>query len=403
MWGETTVGGVDVPRRLAVWFFVAVLFAAGLASVVLGPAEALEMRSGPSARVASPEVVDDDLYIASGRVSMDGRIRGDLIAAAGTIGVRGQVDGGVLALGGTVDLSGRVGASVRAAGGSVLIGGVVGRDAVVAGGDVEILQEAHITRDLAAAGGTVVLRGAVDRNVHIAGGRVEIAGTIGGNVLVRANEVVVLPSAVVRGNLTYSSEQPADIAQGTVRGQVAREPYPIRPVPSREALRGFRIALGIMDFFWMLILALVLVAVAPRGVQAPADVLRERPWASLGWGLLLLLAVPALIIALVVMLIGIPIAVVLLLAHVLALFVSHAATGLAIGQRVLPRLRSRYAEVAVGVGVIAIATNLPVAGFFLRLLVVAVGLGAVVLALWTRRAPAAPAAPPSPILPPAVA
>ncbi len=397
--GEAAVGGVDVPRKLAVRCFVAVLFAAGFASVVLGPAAALEMRSGPSTRVASPEVVDDDLYIASGRVSVDGRIRGDLLAAGGTIGVRGQVDGGILAFGGTVDLAGRVGTSVRAAGGSVLIGGAVDRDAVAAGGEVEILQEAHIARDLAAAGGTVVLRGTVDRNVQIAGGRVEIAGTIGGNLLVRANEVVVLPSAVVRGNLTYSSEQPADIAQGTVRGQVTREPFPVRPMPSRKAVRGFRLALSIADFLWILILALVLVAVAPRAVQETAGALHARPWASLGWGLLLLIAVPALSIALVVMFIGIPIAVMLMLAYPLALFASHAAASLAIGRRLLPRLNSRYAEVAVGVGIIAIATNLPLIGFFLRLLVVAAGLGAVVLALWAGRGPAAP---PVPVVPPAV-
>jgi len=123
----------------------------------------------------------------------------------------------------------------------------------------------------------------------------------------------------------------------------------------------------------------------------------------LGWGLLLLVAVPALIIALVIMFIGIPIAVMLMLAYPLALFAGHAAASLAIGRRLLPRLNSRYAEAAVGVGIIAIATNLPATGFFLRLLVVAGGLGAVVLALWARRTPAAPAAPPAPGVPPAVA
>ncbi len=373
-------------RRLAVVFVGAVILAAGFALVAHQPAAALEMRSGPSARVAQPEVIDDDLYIASGRVGMDGQIRGDLIAAGGRIDVRGQVDGGVLALGGTVDVLGRVGTSIRVAGGSVLIGGVIGRDVVVAGGNVEILQDARITRDLAAAGGTVVLRGVVDRNVQIAGGHVEIAGTIGGNVLVRANDVVVLPSAVVRGNLTYSSEVPAQIAQGVVRGRVTREPYPVRPVPSRQALRGFRIVLGIVDFFWMLILALVLVAVAPGPLQATADALRGRIWASLGWGVLLLIVIPALILGLIVMLIGIPVAVVLLLSHVLALFVSHAAVGLAIGQRLLPRLQSRYGEVAVGVGIIAVATNLPVVGLLLRLVIVALGFGAVALTLWGRRA-----------------
>jgi hypothetical protein len=48
------------------------------------------------------------------------------------------------------------------------------------------------------------------------------------------------------------------------------------------------------------------------------------------------------------------------------------------------------------VAIIAIATNLPVAGVFLRLLAVAFGLGAAAMAFWGSRGTTAPGAPGAP-------
>ncbi|MDR7522618.1 MAG: hypothetical protein QN168_09165 [Armatimonadota bacterium] len=56
---------------------------------------------------------------------------------------------------------------------------------------------------------------------------------------------------------------------------------------------------------------------------------------------------PAAIATLMLMVVGIPLAVLLLLVHVVTLFVGHASAGLAIGQRLVPGL-SRYAAVAIG-------------------------------------------------------
>lgn len=113
-------------------------------------------------------------------------------------------------------------------------------------------------------------------------------------------------------------------------------------------------------------------------------------------GACLLVAVPIAAAALLVMVIGIPLGVLLLVAHARALFVSHASAALAIGQILAPGLRSRYAGVTIGVAAIAIATNLPYLGWLLRLIAVAIGLGAVVLALWGGRAQAPPPTAPTP-------
>lgn len=381
--------------RLLLWIALC-----GFVLAAVTPSHAMQTRTGPAGRVGSSEDIDDDLYMAAGVVTMDGRVRGDLVAAGGTVSASGQVGGGVLAAGGTVDISGRIGAGIRALGGTVFVRGTVGTDVVVAGGTIILESNARVTRDLAAAGGNVTLLGAVGRDAQLAGGRIEIGGSVAGNVLARADELVVLPSAVIRGNLTYSSQKPAQIAPGArVIGRILREPYLVRPVPSREIVRGVRIAFGVADFFWMLIIALALAAAAPGGLQRTADALRGRPWASLGWGTFFLITVPIAVIALVVMLIGIPLGVLLLAAHALALFVSHASAGLAIGQTLAPRLKSRYAEVAIGVGVIAIATNLPYVGWLLRLIAVAVGLGALVLVLWGQREHTPPPAKPIPVGP----
>lgn len=356
-----------------------------LAAIMAQPAAALEIRGGPLSRVESTETINDDLYIASGRVNVDGHVKGDVVAAGGTVRVRGQVDGDALIAGGNVEVTGRVGETIRAFGGTLTIEGPVGADVVVVGGSVEIDQNARVTRDVAVTGGEVMLRGSVGRNVMVAAGRVVIAGNVGGNVLVRGGEVVVDAAAVIRGNLTYSSEQPVKISSDArVSGRVIQEQYPVRPMPSARTTRAFRLVFGLVDFLWMLVLALAMVALVPQGVGATADALSARFWGSLGWGILLLIGIPIAVIVLVVVLVGIPVAIVLLLAHILAVFASHAAAALAIGRVAITRA-SAYAQVVIGVVIIAIATNLPVAGVFLRLAVIAVGLGAVAIAFWGRR------------------
>lgn len=370
-----------------------VLVVAVVLSVLFGsaPALAVETRAGQVTRVAQDEIIDDDLYVASSRATIEGRVRGDLISLGGQLRLRGRVDGDALVVAGTAEIAGTVGASVRALAGTVLVEGTVGGDVTVAGGTVEFEGASRVARDVAVAAGTVALRGVVGRNAHLAGGRTEISGTVGGNVTARGGEVVLLPSAVVRGNLTYSSDRPVRISSGaTVLGRVVERPYPVSRPSAAQAFRGTRIVLGIVDFFWLLVLALVLVAVLPDATLKSAEVLRGRPWASLGIGLALVLAIPFLMFLLVVTLVGIPLAIVVVLGSMLAVFLAHVAAALAIGQRLFPRLQSRYSEAAIGVGAIAIVTSLPVVGYPLRMLVLALGLGALVIALWGRRTPPSP-------------
>jgi cytoskeletal protein CcmA (bactofilin family) len=369
---------------------------ATLTLAVAAPAAAMDLRAGPAARVAAAETVDDDLYAAGPWVTVAGRVRGDVIAASGHVDLTGQIDGDLIAAGGTVSAGGRVGAAIRLVGGNVILRGAVGGDVVGAAGTLLVLETAEIARDMAAVAGTITMMGTVGRHARLAAERVEIGGTIVGDLSVTAAEVALMSTAVVRGNVRYRSNRPIEMAPGArVLGRVEQLAYPQRPAPPRGTLRALRVGLGIADFIWMLVIALVLVALAPAAVQTTADTLRARPWASLGWGVISLAAIPFAALVLFVMVLGIPVGLLLLVAQVLALFVSHASAGLAFGQMAAPGLGSRYAAVALGVAGVAIATNLPYVGWLLRAVVVALGFGAVVLAVWQRREP--PPSPPPPI------
>ena len=109
---------------------------------------AFDARAGGTITVASGEVVDDDLYVGAGTVTIDGTINGDLWAAGSKIIVNGIVTGSVMAVGQTIDINGDVGHVVRVAGTTISIRGNVDGDLMVAGGEVNIASTAEIKGDL---------------------------------------------------------------------------------------------------------------------------------------------------------------------------------------------------------------------------------------------------------------
>mgnify|MGYP001546627215 CR=1 FL=1 len=84
-----------------------------------------KVRTGDRITVGGDDVVDGDLYIFGGDVSVDGRITGDLVVFAGQVSVRGEVEGVVFAGAGTVDIDGDVGGDVRAGTGQLRVDGSV--------------------------------------------------------------------------------------------------------------------------------------------------------------------------------------------------------------------------------------------------------------------------------------
>ena len=132
----------------------------------------------------------------------------------------------------------------------------------------------------------------------------------------------------------------------------------------------------------MLVLGLLMIALAPRAIDATLAVARERIGPVIGWGFFMFLAVPLISILLMVTLVGIPLGMIGLLG-----FWSLAAIGYVMGMLFLGRLMVRQPHslalaFIVGWAILRLGDAIPVLGPIVTAAAAIYGLGALTVAAW---------------------
>jgi len=340
---------------------------------------AFDVRSGDIITVASGEVIDSDLYVAGGTIIIDGTINGDLIAAGKIIRVNGPVNGSIIAIGGTVDINGEVTHAVRIIGETLNISGTIGRDLLVAGDDVSLASTAEIGSDLLLGAGTAL-----------------IDGLIKGDINSGVDNLIIASTASIQGKLTYISENEANIQSGAqIRGTITHK---LPDVKERLAVGthrlpnvGERLVAGIgfwgtvIGFLMTLVLGIIIVLLAPRRVKAVTESIRTRPWASLGWGAIILIFTPIAALIVCITIIGLPLGLITLVLYTIAIYLTQLFVGLLIGQLIIgssKRIETKAALVgalALGLAILRLLILIPFVGFFFGLATVLFGLGAILV------------------------
>ena len=171
-----------------------------LVSGVVYPVQAAEFDN--DGFVGSDEVINDDLFLNSSTVQMNGTVNGILVANGETITINGTVHGDVFAFGAVVDIakdavidgnlfagaasvtvSGKVTGSIASGSSSIYLenDASVGKNMYYGGYSLQTDQEASIERDLFAGVYQAILNGSIGRDANIGAGAIELNGTIGRN------------------------------------------------------------------------------------------------------------------------------------------------------------------------------------------------------------------------------
>ena len=367
------------------------LLALGLAAANVTPAAAAEVRQGDAVTVGPSETIDDDLYAFGNTVVIQGTVNGTVVAAGSNVMVSGAVNGDLFAAGNSVDVTGSVRNSVRAAGSSVQLAGAVGRDALLAGSTLSVAPTAPIAQDLLLGGAMATVGAPVGRNVFGSTSQLTLAAPVHGNVTGQFEDLRLQPGAVINGNLTYTSNRDVQVAPGAaVQGVAQRTPTPAATEPQRDFAPD---ALGwIRGLVGVAVLGLLLVLVFPAAARTSAETIGRAMWPSLGIGFATLLAVP--VAALLVFGLGLVVggwwlSLLLLEMYAIKLAVGIVVGGLFVGEWLLarakvPALHPAWALLG-GVFVLAVVGLIPVLGPLVNVVVLAVGLGAVVIAAFGAR------------------
>lgn len=286
-------------------------------------------------------------------------------------------------------------------------------DLVAFGGPITIERDGTVDGDVVAFGGPIDIAGHVNGDVVALGGPVDLgaAARVEGNVVLMGGTLSRDPGAVVTGQVTH----------GFRFGEFPNLRIPLSP-PGPSFTPGGDFAAngrsGIVSFFLTLLgiafraaglaaIALLLMIFIPEQTQRVRRLTLNEPIVSIGVGFLTLLVVGLLGGVLFITICGIPVAIVLGLALVVALVYGWIALGLMVGERLLAGLHTQrplpMVAAVVGVILITLLSVIPCLGWLISLVGGAWGLGAVVLSRGgTREYPALPGGRRVPLAPPRV-
>jgi len=341
------------------------------------PALATEVRSGMSVFVDEQTTINDELYASGQNLTINGSVSNDLLAAGSQVLLRGKVGRSASLMGSNVEVSGSIGDNLRAAGSQVSVSGNVGDNASLAGSAVVLTRAGKFGRDLQAAATELRIEGSVGRNLRAAGTQVTIDGKIGGNACINARKLRLGPGALIRGNLTYSSPQKADIAEGArILGEKTHKPAPVRE--KREA-HGWKFGLWLLRFLALYAIGAVVIAFAPATVASSADRVIRAPWISLLVGFILVVVVPVAVLIIMATLIGIPLALILLAMYLIMIYISRLFVSAAIGRWIFAKFgkpqMSLYLDLLVGLLILWLLLLIPFAGWLIHLIAIFLGIG----------------------------
>lgn len=331
--------------------------------------------------------IDEDLYLAGGSVKVLAKVTGDVTAAGGKVVIDNQVEGDIAAAGGSVRISAEVSDDVRVAGGEVTIDGMVADDAIVAGGSVSLGlgPDTRVGGRAWLAGGLVEMAAEVGKELKISAARVVISGKVGGNTRILAESLEILPGAVLEGDLVYSVRDDAVIdPQAIIRGKVTEVPFAEHRRWGAAQTVVSAIAIVVVVLFAMVLTTMVLFLLFKRYFEGTVTAMRQQPLQSIGLGLALLLLIPAAAGLLMFLLVGIPLAMILMAFYSLLLAIAFFVSIFFVSDRGLAWLKPmsmssiawRVISVAIAVTLLVIVSVIPFIGGIVLFLLFLCALGA---------------------------
>jgi len=302
----------------------------------------------------------------------------------------------VISAGETVEIQGAVGGSVFGAGRAVTLSTRVARNLYAGARDVTIGSGAEIGGNAMAGAATIEVDGKIGADLTGGGGEIIVRGDVERNVNAWANRVTLLAPAVIGGDLKahIGAENNLDIASGaTVRGSVERtvdsQLAENEEAGSKYLTAGFYVwqivRLG-MAFVTGLLLLWLFPALQTLSLASAGAAVRAA-----GIGLITAVVLPVVAVLACATVVGIPLAVIGLIAWCLGLYFAKIVVAQYIG-RSLFRSESgatpHYAATLVaGLVIVLIAVNVPWMGWLAGLLLTLVGLGMLAAHIYERASP----------------
>ena len=253
-------------------------------------------------------------------------------------------------------------------------------DQVVLRGDV-VVARGQVVGEIVVFSGSATVAGVAGGDVVVLDGPITVTGQVGGDVIAVHGSVRLLATAQVAGTVRAGGDvhqtEGAQVGGGIQRDARFTLSGPLHVLGPLLASAAMAVSI--------LILALLLLLFAPCGVERVAAAGRTSPFASAGWGLLSVIALPIASIAAGATILGLPLALAVLLGIGLLWFTGMAWATWVVGRGLVKEPRSRWASLFAGWGIGSAIGLVPFVNVVWWTLGSVFGLGAMIVAVWRAR------------------
>jgi cytoskeletal protein CcmA (bactofilin family) len=347
------------------------VYAAGETISIDAPVNGDVTAFGGEVTVNSP--VSEHIMAGGGRVVISAPVGDGVHACGGEVTIKAPIQGDVISGGGRITLQEDVTGDVRVMGGQITIDGNVSGDVLALGG--ELLLNNPVGGDIAATVGRLVVND-VAGNVDADGDEIIIKGVIQGDVNIKAENLKLAENALIMGDLNYTSDS-ASFKEEQIKGQIIKGEIKEKKAP----VKINRYSSIIFGALTILVVGIILVLIMPSISSKLSENIKEKPWLSLLYGFLALIAVPLASLIILITIIGIPIALIAILLFILAAYLSKFVAMLFIGKLILKEPKNMVLQMLVGALVYIVLANIPFISGLVKLAALLFGLGAITIGL----------------------
>ena len=384
--------------------FPALVCAVAVWTAIPLPGHAIRLHRVDAFDLPVSENVPAETWILANTVNIEGSLADDVFALAQDVSVKGSVGNDLWAVGDTVSLEGSVAEHARLAGRTVQVGGLVGSSLAAAGSSVSFSDTAGVGGDAVVVAENAIVRGRVSGNLRVMSYSATLSGMMDGNVRIFAEDIVILPGTEIAWDLVYTSSKDLFLDEKVIlHGQLIRrdmQAADAAPAPA-SVMRHWMMQAFLCTC--ALVASLPFITLFPQFVGRSVRLVRDAPWKCALAGLLVFSLVPMFAVLAVVVIVGLPLALLLAVAYFLLAYLGKTVVALAVGGMLLrrrgpQRFGAVFAALVLGLFLIYAGASVPGLGWVAMALVLLLGMGGMTIALFAPALP--PGMPGSPPLPP---
>jgi TolB-like protein/class 3 adenylate cyclase/cytoskeletal protein CcmA (bactofilin family) len=291
-----------------------------------------------------------------------------------------KIEDGLSAFGANIEIAGTVDGGLEAFGANIIVSG-------------------KNEGDLKFFGSNVILSGEFLNIVNGLAANLIISGVFEDDLEVRAARITIAPTALIKGDLAYSTALFERKEGSRIFGKVVQLESEEgktwmrnkRPQENETDYLGKGLFL-ILSTIALIIVGLLVHYVLPIPTEVIVSTISGSFWKNLGIGLIFLIAAPLCILLSFVTAIGIPVALISAFLYIMMIYISRVYVGLWVGRKLLGNFRkslmvSFFWPFVAGIIIVGILLLIPVIGWLLRFFLLLIGLGAMWQVLWKSAKP----------------